>query len=293
MSIYLEICNRGKSKTNNTGASEQCFEGVMERIFVAKSNFRFDNINAFKDATIWKNAIRNKDIVPLYNAYEVTGANIEAVKFESGNFSEVTKKAIKKTTFECFLGFCSHRALKSYANSEYTQIFELTETGVILGINTEGGKIKGQDVTLTIDLRAIQVSAKIPFTKVTLTYRDYEELEENVVAIKPTWETETQLAGIFDLYLEQVSATATTIKFTASASCSGGNNFIASLTATDIVVKDTAGVVQVVSFVVADANGVYTLTGTGFANGYTVSLNAVVVQPTIMYESPSPLVITI
>ena len=101
------------------------------------------------------------------------------------------------------------------------------------------------------------------------------------------------MEGIFDVQLAQVSATATTIKFTASAGCSGGGALVTSLIAANIVVKNAAGAIQTVSFVTADANGVYTLTGTGFANGHTVSLNGVVAQTTIMYESPEPLVVTI
>ncbi|HEX8576976.1 MAG TPA: hypothetical protein VF677_11845 [Flavobacterium sp.] len=293
MGIHLEICNSGKSKPRNTGENEQCFEGILEKIFVAKKNFRFANLQAMKDVSVWKTAIQNKDIVPLYNAYEVAPANIEAKKFESGNFSYETAKAIKKTTFECFLGFCSHRALKTYANSEYTQVFELTDTGVILGVNTSDGSIKGQDVSIAVDIRTIQVSGKVPFTKVTLTYRDYEELEDGAVGIKPTWDTETQLQGIFDLNLEQVSATATTIRFKALAGCSGGGALVTSLVAANIVVKNAVGQVQTVSFVAADPDGIYTVTGTGFAAGFTISLNGVVAQTTIMYESPEPLTITI
>jgi len=293
MGIHLEICNSGKSKPRNTGANEQCFEGILEKLFVAKKHFRFASLEAMKDVTVWKTAIQNKDIVPLYNAYEVAPANIEAKKFESGNFSYETAKAIKKTTFECFLGFCSHRALKTYANSEYTQVFELTDTGVILGVNTSDGKIKGQDVTIAVDIRTIQVSGKVPFTKVTLTYRDYEELEDGAVGIKPVWDTETQLQGIFDLNLEQVAANPTTIRFKASSGCSGAGELVTSLVAANIVVKNAVGAIQAVSFVAADADGIYTITGTGFATGFTVSLNGVVVQTTIMYESPEPLIISV
>jgi hypothetical protein len=128
---------------------------------------------------------------------------------------------------------------------------------------------------------------------VTLTYRDYEELEDGAVGIKPTWDTETQLQGIFDLHLEQASATATTIRFKASSGCSGAGELVTSLVAANIIVRNLAGQVQTVSFVAADADGIYTITGTGFATGFTVSLNGVVAQTTIMYELPEPLKITI
>lgn len=293
MAIHLKLCGSGKTKPKNTGANEQCFEGVLDKGYVAKKAFRFANQADFENVSVWKTAIKNKDIVPLYSAYSVTPANVDAKNFENGNFSIQTAKAIKKTTFESYLSFCSHSALKSYANSEYTQLFELTESGAIIGVNTADGKIKGQDITLAVDIRTIQVSDKVPTSKVTLTYRDYEELEDNANVFIPTWDASESLQGIFDVYLVQTSANSTTIKFTASSGCAGGGSLVNSLVAGNLVLKNVAGVVQTVTFGGVDSNGVYTLTGTGFANGFTLSLNGVVEQTTIMYESPESMIVAI
>jgi hypothetical protein len=284
--IIMELCGAGKTK--NTGAeSQECLEGILQKPFVAKADFRFASLAAFKDLAVWKTAIANKDIVPLYDAYEVAPNNQEATDFATGNFSYRTAPAVKKTKFECYLSFCSHRALTSYQNSIYTQVFETTQDGGVLGVLLSDGKIKGQDLSnITIGIRNIATKAKVAYTDVMFTYRDYEELEQNAVVAKPTWDF-TELKGIYDVYLKQVSQNATTIKLQAFGGC--GNTPINSFVLANFVVKNAAGVVQVVTFTAPDATGTYTLTGTGFAAGFTVALSGVVSQTNIMYETPEVL----
>lgn len=288
---HLDFCKSNTNSTKNTGAYDQCFEGLLEKVFVSKKDFRFASIADFKDISVWKTAIKNKDIVPLYDAYEVAPANVESKKFESGNFAYVTEKAIKKTTFECFLGFCSHKALRSYENSEYTQLFEWTQEGVMIGVGLDDGKVKGQEVTLAVDIRTIQVAAKVPFTKVTVTYKDYEELEDNPVGVRMDWNAQTDLSGIYDLTLEKVSFATNEFKFTASAGCAGGDKKVSSLLATDFIVRDTTGAIITFSFIGADSEGIYTVTS-NVAIGNTIELNGVVDKTIILYESPEPLTMT-
>ncbi len=156
----------------------------------------------------------------------------------------------------------------------------------MVGVGLDSGKVKGQDVSLKVDIRMIQVNAKVPYSKVTITYKDYEELEKNAVAIKTDWNAQTDLSGIYDLYLNQKSSTASIIKFTASAGCAGGGSLVTSLEASDIVVKEASGAILTVSFVAADSEGIYTINGT-FATGTTISLYGVVDKSIIFYEKPT------
>jgi len=59
------------------------------------------------------------------------------------------------------------------------------------------------------------------------------------------------------------------------------------------VVKDLAGDDVVVALTAADSDGVYTITGTAFVSGFTVSLNGVVTIADMSYENPEPLVIVV
>ena len=292
MGVIMQLCKKGKKKTRNTGADEQKLEGVLERPAVAKKGFRFASLEDFKSKEIWDAAIMNKDIVPLFDAFEVAPENTEATKFESGKFSYETSPAVKKTGFECYLSLCSHRALKSYNNSEYTQVFEFTADGAVFGVDAGEGKIKGQDLSnLNVGIRTIATKDKPANTKVVFTYRDYNEFEDNPVGVLPDFDV-ADLNGIFDVQIFQVSASATSIKFRVNAGCCDGE--VPTLTNADIILKDAAGVVKTFSFVPYNAaDDVYEITGTGFLNGYTLSLNGVLEKPEIMYEAEEALVIKI
>lgn len=292
MATYLEICGGGETKPKNTGFKDQCIESKLN-IPVISDGFQFPSITSFKTVADWKAAIQAKNLVPLFPVYELADASTEDTKFESGSFSKVTAKGIEKITFECYLSACAYAALKSYENSgKYTELFEFNEDEDYSGIfATDGVKVKGRKITSIKVTRIRATKDKVPYVKGEITFADKDDVL-NAVIVKSDLSA-TDLEGIYDVQLSKVSASATEIKFKASAGCSTGSALVTSLLAANIVVKNSAGVVQSVSFVAADPNGVYTLTGTGFANGHTVSLNGVVAQTTIMYESPEPLVISI
>lgn len=292
MSTYLEICGGGETKPKNTGFKEQCIESKLN-IPILSDGFQFPTVSAFKTVADWKAAILAKKLVPLFPVYELADASTEDTKFESGSFSKVTAKGVEKITFECYLSVCAYAALKSYENSgKYGELFEYNEDGDYSGIfASDNIKVKGRKVTSVKVTRIRATKDKVPFVKGEITFADKDDVLDAVIVKSDL--SESDLEGIFDVQLVQVSATATAIRFTASAGCSGGGSLVTSLIAANIVVKNAAGAVQTVSFVTADANGVYTLTGTGFVAGHTVSLNGVVAQTTIMYESPELLVVTI
>lgn len=292
MSVILKHCNDGAVSAKNTGAKKQCLEGLTDRMYAAKKGFMFATVADFEDKAKWLEAIAEKNIVPLYKAYELTPENTEATVYETGDFVYETAPAVKKTSFESYLGFCSHRALKSYNNStEYTQIFESTNKGEFIGVSSGLG-VKGQELSsLRVGIRNAPTKDKPAFTKVSLTYNDYNELEDNPVVIK-TGFLSSDLDGIYDVKLAlSGTPTATSIKFTASVGCTAGEDNITSLTAPNVILTNAAGVTQTVSFVAADANGVYELTGTAFANGFILSLNGVVTIVNMAYEAEAPLTI--
>lgn len=288
-----ELCVQGGEKTKNTGHSgNECLESVLKRNMVAKTAFRFDTVADFKDKAKWITAVANKDIVPLYDAYAVAAANVAQKKFESGNFSIVTEDAIKKTKYESYLGFCSHKALASYEESEYTQVFEFNKDGSLIGVqDSDGIKVKGQDLTnLSVGIRNIATDAKPPFSEVEMTYRDFKELQDNFVVVLPTW-SDKDVQGVFDVELSQVAMTTTSIKVGLTLECSGTDvtNFIAA----NFIVRDVAGAVQTVSFVPYDSvNKCYEFTGTGFLVGFTVELNGVITVVNSNYELVKTLVLS-
>jgi hypothetical protein len=240
--VVLENCRSENNNHYNTGAKKQCLEGVTEKHYVAKNGFKFATVADFKDKAKWIEAIQAKDIVPLYEAYELAPENTEATFYETGNFKYETAPAVKKVSFESYLGLCSHRAIKSYNESSvYTQVFEFTNKGEIIGVVTDYGGIKGQELSsLNVGIRNVATKDKPAFTKVSLTYKDYNEFENNPAIIKPGF-GHLDLEGIYDVELTLVSASASQIKFKASVGCSGGDSFIKSLVSADVILLNASG----------------------------------------------------
>jgi len=286
MSIYVKCKGKNQDK-KNTGAKDQCIEGLMIRTAVAIPGFKFASKEDAEDLDKWNEAIAAKELFPLYDAEEVTTANTEPTYFEGRSRQYLTAEGKKITTFTSILGLCSHNALKSFGNTEL-KLFEFTEDGAIKGVNTTDGGVTGQSVTLTIGKRLDATADRPPSTLVTINYLDSDEFEDDGYIGRPTWRA-SDVFGIFDATINQVSASATVIKVTVGVGCSGSDELVETLVAANFVVKAANGTTSSVTFTAADADGVYTLTGTGFVTGHTVSLNGVVTQATMSYETPEPL----
>lgn len=286
MSIIVECAKDGVSN-KNTGANEQCLEGVVVRHTLATSDQEFATVASAKTLADWKTDINAKKLIPLYEIEELAIGDTEDTFFE-GNSKYKTKNGKKIRTFNCFIGLCSHNALKSY-NGKKLRVYEHTDAQEIKGTTPDGTKVKGQLVTITVGKRIDAMPDKPAHTPVTLEYADYNEFEDSGVILKPTW-SQIELNGIFDVTLALVSASATSIKFTVDAGCAG--DVVSSLETANITLKTALGAAVIHSFVAADSNGVYELTGTGFVNGLVVDLNGVVAQTEASYESTAALTVS-
>jgi len=286
MSIIVECAKDGVGN-KNTGANEQCLEGVVVRHTLATNDQEFASVASAKTLADWKTDINAKKLIPLYEIEELAIGDTEDTFFE-GNSKYKTKNGKKIRTFNCFIGLCSHNALKSY-NGKKLRVYEHTDAQEIKGTTPDGTKVKGQLVTITVGKRIDAMPDKPAHTPVTLEYADYNEFEDSGVILKPTW-SQIELNGIFDVTLALVSASATSIKFTVDAGCAG--DVVSSLETANITLKTALGAAVTHSFVAADANGVYELTGTGFVNGLVVDLNGVVAQTEASYESTAALTVS-
>ena len=277
--IFIDSCSESSGGQMNTGSSSQCLEGVTNKLVLAKSQFRFATLASFKTEADWATAIEAKNIVPLFGVYEVVDENTEPTKYTSGNFSYVTEKEVKKMSAESYLSICSHKALKSYQVGDYTQVFEITDKGEVLGVyDTDGVQVKGQDITeFDVQIRSRPTKEKPAFSKQMITYRDFEEFEDNGIIVKEAWDIQT-LNGIFGLTLEvQGTPTATEIQVKALLGC-GNSNF------SGLVLADwayTGGTITVSTY---DAvTGIYTLEGVGLTSG-NLTTDGVITVSSWLYE---------
>lgn len=289
MSYGIVECSQAEASTLNTGAKEQCLNGPVVRHALAQTDQEFDTATAAKTLATWRAAEASKEIIPLFEIEQLAVADTEDTYYEARKRYK-TKNGKKIRTFECHLGVCSHRALASY-NGKKMRIYEFTDAQEIKATTVDGVKVRGQLVTIEVGKMIDATDEKPQYTPVTVTYEDYKEFENGPVILKPTW-SHIELQGIFDVTLAlSGTPTATSIKFTASAGCSG-DDVVTAFESADITLKTALGVAVTHSFVAADANGVYELTGTGFVNTLVIDLNGVVQQTEATYESDGPLSVT-
>lgn len=288
---YVE-CGSMKKGFRNTGAKKQCALKQTVRYAVAEKGFKFDSIEDAKDKSKWDAAIADKKLFPLYDAEEYAIADTEATYWEGVNTRLETGPAKKVRTFRSILGLCSYFALKSFDGHE-VQVFEFTTDPGIKAVTTESGEIKGQTAVLNVG-RLQDSTSELPQNAiVTVNYKDFNEREDMGADLRPTW-SYLELYGIFDAFIDIKSATATEIEFSVNTGCGSGDEPLIGLSSGNIEVRDADGAVVSTSFVPADdADGVYKVTGTGFATGYTIALVNVVTIDDLSFESPEPTVITL
>lgn len=282
-----EICGTETSVAQkNTGGKKQCLEGAVRTYALAKSTFSFASLAAAKTKAAWDAAKAAKDIVVFYDIEELAPNNTEAV-IKNGRYSDYPiSPSVKGVNYTHYLSTCSHEAVKSYEDSDYLQIFRITDNNELLCEINDDGTVSGEPLTsMIVGERDDAPTDGTPSTVVQFKFDSY-----SASIIIPEFDL-TDYEGIYDVTLTQVSASSTSIRFTASTSCSGAS--VTSLVDADVILNDVGGSAFTHSFVAADSNGVYELTGTGFLSDFTVELNGVIQQSQIMYEGEAPLAITV
>ncbi len=277
---FIDICTSSQNPQLNTGFRDNCIESKL-LIPVLSNGFEFASVADFKTVASWRTAIAAKSLVPLFPVYELADASTEDTLFESGNFSRVTSKGTEIITFECYLSIAAYAALKSYGElGNYTEMFEYNEEGDYFGVfAADGTKVKGRKITGMEVTRIRATNDKVPFVTGRITFADKNDVLSAVLVKSDL--TNDHLEGIYDLSPEIVTASATEITFKLK----NGNQNITSLVSADVQLVEADGTTPVTaSFVTADANGIYTLTGTAFATGMILTGTGVITQSTILYE---------
>lgn len=287
--LINEVCGTDQaSQPKNLGGKKQCIEGAVLTAFLAKNDFAFDSIADAKDPIKVKAAIAAKNLVPLPEFETVEDENTEATTVEKRRKTITSKKGVAGSKYGIDASICTYAALKTYQDSDYTRIFEITdadEEEMTCDID-EAGKVFGRKLTSTIvGLRTrtnLENDASVPLSL---------KFSDDTYSVIKTGGKFADLEGVFDVEFELVGTpTATSIKFKALSGCSG--RVIKTLEDGDIVLKDGTGAVQTVTLSLPDADGVYEFVGTAFANGFKLSTAGVVIKPEANYESPTALIIS-
>lgn len=272
----------------NTGASEQKYESAVKTYVLAKESFSFASAAALKDIANWNTAKENKDIVPFFEIDLPPEANSVEPTIANKRFRDVkTKDGIKGVTYTHELSPESHAALETYDqnnNKTYTRIFRITDENEVLCEVQSDGTIKGEPLSsFIVGNREDATDENPPQSKVMIKFKKY-----NMSIVKPNFAAD-EFEGIYDVALSLGTVSATSILFKAQ---SWGTD-ITNLTSSNVVLKDASGSVHASSFVAYDADsGFYELTGTGFANNFTLDIDGVQVVGTVYYESTGAVTLT-
>lgn len=280
--VINEVCGTGVSKTKNTGGKKQCLEGAVQTYALAKSGFKFPDLESAKSKVAWDLAKKNKDIVVFYDIEELEPNNTEA-QIKNGRFSDYKISAAKKgVNYTHYLSTCSYEAVKSYEDSDYTRIFRITEKNELLCEAQEDGSIKGEPLkSFIVGIRDDAPADGTPSVKLNFKFDNY-----SMSIIEPDFDM-TSYEGIYDVKLSLVLATASSIQLKANQDCNG--EIVPIFEDGDFIVKDTMGAVQTIGFVPLSPDNIYELTGTAFATGFTVELNGVIVTTDRTYEGVNKL----
>lgn len=281
-----EVCGNETTTVKNLGQQKQCLESPIKKPFVAKEDFSF-SLADFRNKTKWVEAIAAKNIKVLPLVEGITPNNTEP-NIKNGRFSDYTLKAgVPGSTYRIDTAICTHEALKTLENSEYTRVFRATTSDEVTCDVQDDESIKGEKLTtLRVGLRTEATDDDVPFTNV-----DFKYDSENFDILLPGFEI-NELEDISDLTIEIVSAVAGTITFTVTDKCSNVKK--TNLVLANFAVKDASGDAFTINLTGVDANGVYTITpSTGsFANNFTVNLSGVITQVDKNYESTGAATVT-
>lgn len=286
---YVKLAGAAGEPRNTGFKNPDELESVLELPLLSNGH-QFSSVTDFETVASWKTAIAAKSIVPLFSVYEVADGSTEDTFFETGNFKRRTEKGKEIFTFEMYISFCAYAALKSYEQSNYKWLFEFNQGGEYMGVYAaDGVKVQGRKIqSITVERRRASKD-KVPYVIGEIVMADKDDNLGTVLTHSDLGKDD--LHGIYDAQINLVSATATTIKFTVTSGCAGGVN-VDSFVDGDVVLKDANGAVQSVTWANADANHEYTLTGTGFVNGWTLETNGVVSQTDVAYESIEAVALT-
>lgn len=255
----------------NLGGKVQQLEAPVKTIVFAKEGFSFSDLSDLKDESSWNTAIQNKNLKPFADIEGIELADQDANIKEGRYKNYELKEGVRAVNYRIDGSVITYNATKTLVGSEYTRLFRITEDEQVTCEVQDDGSIKGEDLSsLIVGLRKDATDEDVAHFMLNLKFED-----DTFSIASPGFDV-SEKEGIFDVDIEQVSASATEIKFKVKDRFSG--SYVTNLVEANILVTDGTSTQSADSFTAADADGVYTWTDTAMANGWTVGLNGVVSQ---------------
>lgn len=274
-----EVCTTEESQIKNLGGKKQCLEKPVKTFVFAKEDTTFASVAAMKVKSNWDTLIVSKGLVPTPNIEGIEPNNTDPVTKE-GRYKDYELKAgVAGTNYRFDLSVCTYEALKSYVDSGYNRIFQITDGEEVTCEVQDDGTVKGRKLSsFFVGFRQEATDDDVPFCNTSIKW------EDDVYDIVRATFSASELEGIFDVQLTSVSAAAGSIVFTAKVECTGDN--VTTLAQADMqFIQDSDGQQEALTGLSYDANtGQYTATAAAFETGY-LEINGVITKVSINYES--------
>ena len=278
MSNVLIQLKSGDTGVLGTGSFSELLEKATTLYVLTKPTFSFSDADAVALKSNWDTAIANKDIAIMFSVENIANNNAEAAFYETRTRNEKTKGARKGKTFTHQLGLYSQASLRSFENSAYTKIIEITEEGFVKAIRKDDGSISGQSLSnFVVNIREEATLDTTALTTVEVTYADFKELEMNGAIIQPEFNA-NDLKGIHPVLFSVQSASGSQIVVEAYS----GTSPVSSLVSEDFALTTLNGASQTISGVTSVDN-TYTLSGSTLESGF-LNTDGVVAKAAINYE---------
>ncbi|CAL2077690.1 conserved protein of unknown function [Tenacibaculum sp. 190524A02b] len=283
--VRNEVGSTGQAP-RNIGGKKQRLEAPVKTLILAKENFSFKS-NDFKNIELWKKAILKKNIVPFPNAEGLELNNKEAQYKEGRYIDSKLTAAVSGTKYRFDISNTTYEAFLTYENSDFTRVFEITNMDEVFCDIQSDGSIKGRKISsFLIGNRNQATDSDVPFADVTIKYA------KNTHSILKTDGEPSDLEGIYDLRLELIDNSTTSIKFQVFNISTGTK--ITQLEYDDFVVKDeNQAVVGGLGSIPVTSNGVFEINGTNFKTGYTVEINGVIDLTEMSVEGANKLILNL
>lgn len=286
MSVINEVCGTESTAPKNLGGKKQCLESPVKTIILAKETFAFADVAAMKAVANYNNGVVAKDLTPFPNIEGIEAANTEA-NIKEGRYTDYTlKNGVSGAAYRFDFAICTYDAAKSYVNSGFTRVFQITEAEEVSCDVQSDGTVKGRKFTsMLLGQRNEATDDDVP--NATLTFK----FDSDVYDIVRAEFAATEVEGVFDVDLNIISASSTELVLTATLGCSGDN--ISSLTQDDWKFLEAGGDEEAITGSSYDADTKrYTITAAAFVDG-TIQTDGVVTQTNINYEAePTPVTVS-
>lgn len=281
MSVINQVCGTATTIPSNLGGKKQCIEAPVKTLILAKDTFAFASVAAMKAVANYDSAIVAKNAVPLPNVEGIELANTEAI-IKNGRYTDYTlKNGVAGVAYRFDLSICTYEALKTYVNSGFTRVFEITEAEEVTCDVQSDGTVKGRKLSsLLLSQRNQATDADVPFANINLKF------DSDVYDIVRAEFAATEVEGVYDVAITIVSASSTEVVFTAALACSGDN--VASLQQADFKFLEGASgtTEETITGLSYDSDTKqYTATAAAFVTG-RLKTDGVVTQTNIKYEAP-------